>query len=135
MLLDVGCTYVLVGHSERRQLFGESDAMVNKRARGALAAGLRPIVCIGETLAERDSGRTLSVVAAQLAGSLADVSPDEMARKVAGYRAEGYRRFQLKVGSDPDVDIERIRAVRAALARPTPPAPTPPTLKPPTLTP
>ncbi len=85
MLLDVGCTYVLVGHSERRQLFGESDAMVNKRARGALAAGLRPIVCIGETLAERDSGRTLSVVAAQLAGSLADVSPDEMARVTVAY--------------------------------------------------
>jgi triosephosphate isomerase (TIM) len=85
MLVDAGCTYVLVGHSERRHLFGETDAMVNKRARGALAAGLRPIVCIGETLAERDSGRTLPVVAAQLAGSLANVSSEEMVRVTVAY--------------------------------------------------
>ncbi len=85
MLVDAGCSYVLVGHSERRHLFGETDATVNKRARGALAAGLKPIVCIGETLTERDSGQTLAVVAAQLSGSLANVSPDEMARVTVAY--------------------------------------------------
>ncbi len=85
MLLDVGCTYVLVGHSERRQLFGETDALVNKRARGALAAGLKPIVCVGETLQERDAGRTLSVVASQLAGSLAEMSAEEMAHVTLAY--------------------------------------------------
>jgi len=85
MLVDVGCTYVLVGHSERRHLFGETDAMVNKRARGALAAGLKPIVCIGETLGERDAGRTLAVCEGQLAGSLAGVSLEEMARVTVAY--------------------------------------------------
>ena len=59
MLRDAGCSYVLVGHSERRQLFGESDGTVNRKAKAALAAGLTPIVCVGEVLAERDAGRTL----------------------------------------------------------------------------
>jgi triosephosphate isomerase len=85
MLVDVGCRYVLVGHSERRHLFGETDDMVNKRARGALAAGLHPIVCIGETLEERDSGETLAVCSSQLAGSLAGISPGDMARVTLAY--------------------------------------------------
>jgi triosephosphate isomerase len=85
MLVDAGCTYVLAGHSERRQLFGETDALVNKRTRGALAAGLRPIVCIGETLAQRDADQTLAVCGGQLAASLADISRDEMARVTVAY--------------------------------------------------
>ena len=85
MLVDIGCSYVLSGHSERRHLFGETDAVVNKRAKGALAAGLTPIVCIGETLEERDAGRTLAVVARQLAGSLAGVSVEQMAHVVVAY--------------------------------------------------
>jgi triosephosphate isomerase (TIM) len=85
MLVAAGCSYVLAGHSERRQLFGETDALVNKRARGALAAGLRPIVCVGETLEQRDSGQTLPVCATQLAGSLAEISPEEMARVTVAY--------------------------------------------------
>jgi len=76
MLKDAGCRYVVIGHSERRQLFGETDATVNKRIGAALRAGLRPIVCVGETLAERDAGRTLEVVGSQLAGGLAGL-PDE----------------------------------------------------------
>jgi triosephosphate isomerase (TIM) len=71
MLLDVGCSWVLVGHSERRALFGDTNERVAKKAARALAARLRPIVCVGETLAERDAGRTLEVVAAQLAAVLA----------------------------------------------------------------
>jgi triosephosphate isomerase len=66
MLLDSGCKWVIIGHSERRQLFGETDASVAEKTQAAIAAGLRPIVCVGETLAEREAGQTLSVVLRQL---------------------------------------------------------------------
>lgn len=67
MLVEAGCTFVIVGHSERRQLFGETDELVAKKAKAALTHRLHPIVCIGETLAEREAGRALSVVLGQLA--------------------------------------------------------------------
>ncbi len=73
MLVEAGCRWVIVGHSERRQLFGETDANVNRRARAALEAGLRPIVCVGETLAERQANRTLDVVRAQARAALLDL--------------------------------------------------------------
>jgi len=73
MLLEAGCRWVIVGHSERRQYFGETDETVNRRARAALAAGLRPIVCFGETLAQRDGGEALAVVRRQLQAALLDV--------------------------------------------------------------
>ena len=66
MLKDAGCRYVIVGHSERRQLYGESDALVAKKYAAARAAGLEPILCVGETLAEREAGRTEEVVARQM---------------------------------------------------------------------
>lgn len=75
MLKDLGCTYVVVGHSERRQLFGENDALINKRMHGVLAAGLTPIVCIGETLAEREAGKTFAVLERQIKESLAGLNP------------------------------------------------------------
>ena len=62
MLVDVGCTYVIIGHSERRQYFGETDETVAKKVAAALQAGLRPIVCIGESLAQRQAGETLAVL-------------------------------------------------------------------------
>ncbi len=71
MLLDCGVRWVIVGHSERRALYGESDAVVAAKAELALARGLRPIVCVGETLAQREQGRTMAVVAAQLDAVLA----------------------------------------------------------------
>jgi len=71
MLADLGCRYVLVGHSERRQLYGETDAVAAAKFAAAQAAGLRPIFCVGETLAERDAGRTEEVVARQLDAVLA----------------------------------------------------------------
>ena len=72
LLADVGCEYVIVGHSERRQHFGELDASVNLKAKAALRNGVKPIVCIGETLAEREAGETFGRIGAQLAGSLRD---------------------------------------------------------------
>ena len=71
MLAEIGCAYVIVGHSERRALFGESDAFIAKKAAAVLAAGMTPIVCVGETKQERESGRAQSVVLGQVAGSLA----------------------------------------------------------------
>jgi triosephosphate isomerase (TIM) len=73
MLVEAGCRWVIVGHSERRQHFGETDADVGRRARAALGAGLRPIICVGETLEERDDGLTLDVVRRQTRAALLDL--------------------------------------------------------------
>ena len=81
--LDVG--YVIVGHSERRQYFGETDETVNKRAKAVLAAGMTPIICIGETEAEYDDGRTMDVVLSQVSGSLAGLDPDIVGGLVMAY--------------------------------------------------
>ncbi|ATB26905.1 triose-phosphate isomerase [Melittangium boletus] len=85
MLKDVGCTYVILGHSERRQFFGETDETVNKRARAVLGAGLIPILCVGETLAEREAGRTLEVVERQVTGGLKGFQAAEVATFVLAY--------------------------------------------------
>jgi triosephosphate isomerase len=85
MLVDLGCRYVILGHSERRTLFGETDAAVNAKAKAALAAGLAPIVCVGETLEEREAGRTAAVVTAQVKGSLAGLSAADLERTVVAY--------------------------------------------------
>jgi len=84
-LADVGCKLVILGHSERRQLFGELDAAVNLKSRAALRAGLTPIICVGETLAERDAGETLGRIQAQLDGALADMTDAELERIVIAY--------------------------------------------------
>jgi triosephosphate isomerase len=84
-LVDAGCKYVILGHSERRQLFGELDAAVNLKARAALRAGLSPIICVGETLAERDAGETLGRVHAQLDAALADIGAPELGRCLVAY--------------------------------------------------
>jgi triosephosphate isomerase len=85
LLKDVGCELVIVGHSERRQLFGELDASVGLKARAVLAAGMSPIVCIGETEKERDAGETFGRLTAQLDGALADIDRAEAARVVIAY--------------------------------------------------
>ena len=85
MLIDVGCSHVVVGHSERRQGFGETDVMVDKKVSAALQAGLQPIVCLGETLDERQAGQTLDVLERQLQNSLASCSPAVIPRIVLGY--------------------------------------------------
>jgi len=85
MLVDLGCRYVILGHSERRTLFGETDAFVNAKTKAALAAGLTPIVCVGETLQEREAGRTDDVVTSQIHGSLAGLAPADLERIVVAY--------------------------------------------------
>ena len=85
MLLDVGCRWVIVGHSERRALYGETNELVARKAARAIALGLKPIVCVGETLAERDAGRTLEVVAAQLAAVLAHCPAEQLAAGALAY--------------------------------------------------
>jgi triosephosphate isomerase len=85
MLKEIGVEYVIIGHSERRQYFGETDATVNQRLKAALAAGLKPIVCIGEMLEEREGGETEEVLLTQLEGGLAGISAEEMANIVIAY--------------------------------------------------
>ena len=85
MLVDLGCQYVILGHSERRTLFGETDAIVNAKTKAALVAGLTPIVCVGETLEEREGGRTDAVVTTQVRGSLAGLSAADIEKIVVAY--------------------------------------------------
>jgi triosephosphate isomerase len=85
MLADVGCRYAIVGHSERRHVFGETSAFVAEKAEALLAADLRPIVCVGETLEEREAERTLDVLRSQLDESLARVEPARAEEVVLAY--------------------------------------------------
>ncbi len=85
MLKDVGVEYVVIGHSERRQYFGETDEWVNKKAKSAISFGLKPIVCVGEKLSEREDGKTFDVIRTQLEGGFKDITEDEVLRCVIAY--------------------------------------------------
>jgi len=85
MLKDVGCTSVIIGHSERRQYFGESDETVQQKIQAALRADLKPIVCIGETLREREAGNTLPVIERQVRDGLAGFSRDVVRGLIIAY--------------------------------------------------
>ena len=85
MLAAAGCRWVIVGHSERRQYFGETEETVLKKTVAALEAGLTPIVCVGERLEERDSGSTEAVLATQFSGSIGRLEPEQFARIVIAY--------------------------------------------------
>jgi triosephosphate isomerase (TIM) len=85
MLRAVGCTHVIIGHSERRQYFQETDESVARKIRAALRHELTPIVCVGETLQERESGRTLAVTEGQVRGALGDLGASDVARLVLAY--------------------------------------------------
>lgn len=85
LLADVGCAYVIVGHSERRELFGDSDAWVAKKLRAVLAAGMDPIVCVGESLAEREAGQAQVRVRGQVHAALSGLSAPELERVVVAY--------------------------------------------------
>lgn len=85
MLSELGCAYVILGHSERRQFFGETDEWVNRRVRAVLKSGMQPILCMGETLGEREAGRTFEVVHRQLHGGLAGLNAAEVGEIVLAY--------------------------------------------------
>ena len=85
MLVDLGCKYVILGHSERRHVIGEGDEIINKKVHSALDAGLLPIVCVGETLPQRESGETLEIVQSQFNGALNGVSQQQIPSIVIAY--------------------------------------------------
>lgn len=106
MLADLGVSYVIVGHSERRHDHGESDRMVQAKAAAALAAGLTPIVCVGETLAEREAGRAIEVVAAQVEASLPEAA--------GGALAVAYEPIWA-IGTGRTASLEDIAAMHGAI--------------------
>jgi len=85
MLADLDVKYVIVGHSERRQYFGETDSIVNKKVHAALGAGLNPIICVGESLEQREMGVTMELIALQVKSALAGVPAEQMRRCVIAY--------------------------------------------------
>ena len=116
MLLDVGCEYVVLGHSERRQIFQEDDELVNKKVVKALETGLKPILCVGETLEERRAGQTEDVVVSQTKRGLAGVAADQLANVVIAYEPV----WAIGTGENCDAEdanqeIGRIRGTLAEL--------------------
>jgi triosephosphate isomerase (TIM) len=111
MLVDLQCKYVILGHSERRHVLGETDADVNRKTKVALQLGLVPIVCVGETLAEREAGKTAAVVGGQFAGSLAGLSAEEMMKVVIAYEPV------WAIGTGKVATPEQAEAVHADLRR------------------
>ena len=85
MLLDIGVEYVVIGHSERRQYHNETDELVSKKTKTTLNAGLKPIVCVGETLEERESDKTFDVITTQVKGSLTGITADEVLKTTLAY--------------------------------------------------
>ena len=107
MLLDFGCTYVIVGHSERRSLYGESDELVAKKYMAAQAAGLTPILCVGESLDERESGVTEQVVARQLDAVIGMAGVASLAKAVVAYEPV------WAIGTGKTASPEQAQAVHA----------------------
>ena len=85
MLADAGCSYIIIGHSERRQYFSETDEMINKKAKAILAGGLIPIICCGETLEQREAGVTDEHIATQIRAALNGLSEEEISKSVIAY--------------------------------------------------
>jgi triosephosphate isomerase len=114
MLKDI-CNYVIVGHSERRQLLGEKDAFINAKVRAALAVDLTPILCVGETLDERDANKANAIVAGQVQAGLADLTPGEVAQTVVAY--EPIWAIGTGRAATPDMAQEMMAAIRFEVAR------------------
>ena len=115
MLAKLGARHVIVGHSERRQMFGESDEMVSRKARAVLGAGMQPIVCVGETVEEREAGEAESVVVAQVKGSLARVA-DMGGLAIAYEPVWAIGTGQTALPDDAGVMAETIRETVRAMA-------------------
>jgi triosephosphate isomerase len=120
MLRDAGCTHVIVGHSERRQYFAEDDALVQRKARAALAHGLVPVVCIGETLQEREAGRTFERIGSQLELGVEPLGAELLARVVLAY--EPVWAIGTGRNATPQQAQEVHAFIRARLAERVPPA-------------
>jgi triosephosphate isomerase len=114
MLKDI-CNYVIVGHSERRQILGEQDAFINAKVRAALAVGLTPILCVGETLDQRDANQANSIVAGQIQAGLADLTAGEVAQTVVAY--EPIWAIGTGRAATPDMAQEMMAAIRFEVAR------------------
>jgi len=115
MLTKLQVGYVIVGHSERRQIFGETDEMVNKKVKAALAAGLTPIMCVGETLEQREAGETADFVAGQVINGLAGLDASQVAGLVLAYEPI----WAIGTGKTASADdaAETIGHIRSTLAR------------------
>ena len=115
MIVDAGCKYVITGHSERRQYFGETDETVNRRTRAAIAAGLTCMMCIGETLEERDAGKLEGVIVRQMTVGLKDVTAADCAKLVIAYEPV----WAIGTGrtATPDQAQEVHALIRATLAK------------------
>jgi triosephosphate isomerase len=111
MLNAVGVTHTIIGHSERRQYFGETDATVLRRTQAALEFGLTPIVCVGELREEREAGRTEAVLATQIQNGIAGLSADQFARIVIAY--EPVWAIGTGLTATPEIAAEAHRAIRA----------------------
>ncbi len=109
MLIDLGCRWVIVGHSERRQFFAEDDAVVARKTRRALECGLLPMVCVGESLAEREAGQTFAVVRRQLEAVLSEVSCADLACGAVAYEPV------WAIGTGKTATPEQAQEVHAAL--------------------
>jgi triosephosphate isomerase len=114
MLKDVGCTYVVIGHSERRQYFGETDETVNKKIKASLAHDLVPIMCIGESLEERESGKTITKVQTQITEGLEGLETEKIRRIIIAY--EPIWAIGTGLTATPDQAQEVHRFIRESLA-------------------
>ncbi len=117
MLADAGCEYVIIGHSERRQYFSETDEMINKKAKAILAGGLIPIICCGETLEQREAGVTDEHIASQIRAALSGLTEDQISGSVIAYEPI----WAIGTGKTCDADeanrvIAGIRAVVASVS-------------------
>ena len=114
MLLEIGCTYAIIGHSERRQFFGETDETVEKKTRSAIAGGLKSIVCVGETLAERDASLALDVVRRQMREGLGRLTPADLSHIIVAYEPV----WAIGTGrtATPEIAAEMHAAIRKTFA-------------------
>lgn len=114
MLKDIGVTYVILGHSERREYFKESDEFINQKVKAVLEIGMKPILCIGEKLEERESGKTFEVLSKQIKGGLADLSKEEAGKVIIAYEPV----WAIGTGktATPEMAQETHKAVRNVLA-------------------
>ena len=111
MLSDLGCTYVIVGHSERRHIFGESDEIVAKKLAAAIKNNLRPILCVGETLDERKAGRTIEIIMRQMQLALKDLNEDVIANLEVAYEPV------WAIGTGHNADPSKIVEVHGAIRK------------------